>query len=105
LLVTESRSVSSSSPLCAAIAIVPCSVPIALGFDEAQARAMVIGTLQGTIAMAAQSGEELETLRDSVTSKGGTTAAGLAALNGKGELSALLSATLEAAYDRAVELR
>ncbi|MFW5633483.1 MAG: pyrroline-5-carboxylate reductase [Erythrobacter sp.] len=78
---------------------------IALGFDEAQARAMVIGTLQGTIAMAAQSGEELETLRDSVTSKGGTTAAGLTALNGKGELSALLSATLEAAYDRAVELR
>ncbi|MEE4339015.1 pyrroline-5-carboxylate reductase [Erythrobacter sp.] len=78
---------------------------MALGFDEDQARAMVLGTLQGTVAMAAGSGEKLETLRNSVTSKSGTTAAGLNALNGKGELSALLSATLEAAYDRAVELR
>lgn len=78
---------------------------MALGFDEAQARAMVLGTLQGTVAMAAGSDEPLETLRNSVTSKGGTTAAGLEALNGAGELSALLSATLEAAYNRAVELR
>lgn len=78
---------------------------MALGFDEDQARAMVLGTLQGTVAMAAGSDEPLETLRNSVTSKGGTTAAGLDALNGDGELSALLSATLEAAYNRAVELR
>jgi len=76
-----------------------------LGFAEDEARAMVLGTLQGTIAMAAGSDRPLEELRNSVTSKGGTTAAGLDALNGEGQLTALLSDTLQAAYDRAVELR
>lgn len=76
-----------------------------LGFSEEDAIAMVLGTLQGSIAMAQQSELSLEELRNSVTSKNGTTAAGLNALNGKGDLSALLSNTLEAAYARAVELR
>jgi len=44
-------------------------------------------------------------LRNNVTSKGGTTAAGLEALNGSGEFSALIRDTLQAAYERAVELR
>ena len=44
-------------------------------------------------------------LRNSVTSKGGTTAAGLGALNADGGLSKRLHDTLQAAYDRAVELR
>ena len=76
-----------------------------LGFDEGAARAMVLDTMAGTIAMAKASDEALEELRDSVTSKGGTTAAGLEALNGKGELSALLASTVSAAYGRALELR
>ena len=77
-----------------------------LGFSEGQARDMVLGTIGGAIAMAGEPGApSLEDLRNSVTSKGGTTAAGLAALNGDDGLSDRLRATLQAAYDRAVELR
>lgn len=76
-----------------------------LGFDEADARRMVLGTMQGTLAMAEKTGEPLEQLRNSVTSKGGTTAAGLAALNGDEQFSGLIRDTLRAAYARAEELR
>ena len=77
-----------------------------LGFAPDQARALVLGTMEGTIAMAlANPDTPLEELRNSVTSKGGTTAAGLDALNGDGGLSDTLTATLKSAYDRAVELR
>ncbi len=77
-----------------------------LGFAHDDARALVMGTLEGTIAMAqAEADTALGDLRDAVTSKGGTTAAGLNALNGEGGLSSLLHDTLKAAYDRAVELR
>jgi pyrroline-5-carboxylate reductase len=76
-----------------------------LGFDEADARRMVLGTMQGTLTMAQQTGEPLEALRNSVTSKGGTTAAGLAALNGDDQFSGLIRDTLRAAYARAEELR
>ena len=78
----------------------------ALGFSHEQARALVLGTLEGAIAMAiAEDGQSLEDLRNSVTSKGGTTAAGLDALNGDEVLSRKLEETLKAAYARAVELR
>lgn len=77
-----------------------------IGFSHEQARALVLGTLEGTIAMAIdQDGQTLEELRNSVTSKGGTTAAGLDALNGDGAVSRKFEQTLEAAYKRAVELR
>jgi len=79
---------------------------VELGFSPQDARAMVLGTIDGAVAMAlADPGAELADLRNSVTSKGGTTAAGLAALNGDGEMSIRLRDTLEAAYNRAVELR
>lgn len=79
---------------------------IAQGFAPEDARAMVLGTIDGAVAMAlADQDADLAELRNSVTSKGGTTAAGLAALNGDGELSQRLRETLEAAYTRAVELR
>jgi pyrroline-5-carboxylate reductase len=79
---------------------------IGLGFSPPDARAMVLGTVEGAVAMAlADPAAGLAELRDSVTSKGGTTAAGLAALNGDGGLSSRLRETLEAAYTRAVELR
>ena len=79
---------------------------MAQGFDEDEARDMVLGTIGGAIAMASEAGApSLEELRNSVTSKGGTTAAGLNALNGDGGLSTRLHDTLQAAYDRAVELR
>ncbi|AKM07483.1 pyrroline-5-carboxylate reductase family protein [Pelagerythrobacter marensis] len=77
-----------------------------LGFSQEEARAMVLGTMAGTVAMAeADEDGDLETLRNSVTSKGGTTAAGLNALNGDETLTRLMRSTLQAAYDRAVELR
>lgn len=76
-----------------------------MGFDQAAARAMVLDTMAGAIAMAKASDEELAELRNSVTSKGGTTAAGLKAFNGGDDFSALLESTVTAAYDRALELR
>ncbi len=78
---------------------------MAMGFDDASARAMVLDTMAGTVAMARSSDEELEALRNSVTSKGGTTAAGLEAFNGDGEVSTLLAKTVAAAYSRALELK
>lgn len=77
----------------------------ALGFSPKDAREMVLGTMAGAIAMAQASESSLEELRTSVTSKNGTTAAGLDALNGDGALGERFQATLAAAYDRAVELR
>ena len=77
-----------------------------MGFDEDEARALVLGTIEGATAMALEPGAAgLEDLRNSVTSKGGTTAAGLDALNGDGTISRKMRETLEAAYNRAVELR
>lgn len=77
----------------------------ALGFSAADARKLVLATVNGSAAMALGDPASLTELRDSVTSRNGTTAAGLAALNGDGSLSRLLTATLDAAYVRATELR
>ncbi len=77
----------------------------ALGFDTATARTLVLDTIAGAIEMARQSDQPLETLRDDVTSKNGTTQAGLAALMQSGRLNTLLENTTRAAYARAVELR
>ena len=75
------------------------------GFDAEQARALVLGTMAGGVAMARDSDFSLEDLRNSVTSKNGTTQAGLEALNGDGLLSRRLRETVDAAYARAVALR
>lgn len=76
-----------------------------LGFDETSARSMVLGTMAGATEMARSADADLASLRNSVTSKGGTTAAGLDAFNGDGTISARLAATVEAAYNRALELK
>ena len=76
-----------------------------LGFSDEQASDLVLGTLDGSIRMILETGDTPENLRNSVTSKNGTTEAGLKALNGDGKLSDLLKATTEAAYKRAIELR
>ena len=88
------------------IARVYAEAAMAQGFTEDEARDMVLQTIGGAIAMASEPGApSLEDLRNSVTSKGGTTAAGLEALNGDNGLTDRLHATLQACYDRAVELR
>lgn len=79
---------------------------IEMGFSESEARRMVLGTMAGAVAMARDDGAPgLEELRNSVTSKGGTTAAGLEALNGDAAMSHKFRETLQAAYNRAIELR
>jgi pyrroline-5-carboxylate reductase len=78
---------------------------VELGFSQEEARALVLGTLSGTIAMAQSSDQTLEVLRDNVTSKNGTTHAGLVALNGDETLTKLMKATTQAAYKRAIEMR
>ena len=76
-----------------------------LGFSDAEARSLVLETMAGAAQMALASPEPLDALRANVTSRGGTTAAGLDALNGDGGLSQRLQATVAAAYARATELR
>lgn len=75
------------------------------GFTEDEARKLAIGTVLGTAAMADKSDKTLEDLRNSVTSKNGTTQAGLEQLMSDGKLEGLLNDTVQAAYNRAVELR
>lgn len=76
-----------------------------MGFAPETARTLVLDTLAGAIEMARGSGESLETLRNSVMSRKGTTEAGINALRRDGLLEQLLVETTEAAYARAVELR
>ncbi|QXT39052.1 pyrroline-5-carboxylate reductase family protein [Gymnodinialimonas ceratoperidinii] len=76
-----------------------------LGFDDETAGALVFDTITGTVETARQSDASLEDLRNSVTSKNGTTQAGLDALRRDGLLDQLLDDTTQAAYRRAVELR
>lgn len=60
--------------------------------------------MAGAVETARLSDDSAETLRDSVTSKGGTTEAGLAELYRGGILERLLADTVEAAYARAKAL-
>ncbi len=76
-----------------------------LGFDDETARALVFDTITGTVETARQSDAPLEDLRNSVTSKNGTTQAGLDELRRDGLLDALLENTVQAAYRRAAELK
>ena len=77
----------------------------ALGFDPDTARRLVFDTVTGTVEAARQSDQTLEELRNSVTSKNGTTQAGLQQLMRAGQLESLFHDTLQAAYTRAVELK
>lgn len=74
-----------------------------LGFDAEQARRLALGTFSGAAELAAQSEESASVLRQRVTSPGGTTAAGVAALQAGG-VDAQIIACARAAYARAGEL-
>ena len=73
------------------------------GFNAADARTLVIGTLKGATALAEVSDVSPRVLRERVTSKGGTTAAALAVLNERDVAGAILHA-VRAAKNRGVEL-
>lgn len=77
----------------------------ALGFDPDTARKLVFDTVSGTVEAARQSDQSLEELRNSVTSRNGTTQAGLAELMRDDALDGMFDSTLQAAYARAIELR
>ena len=73
-----------------------------LGFDPELSNALASQTVLGAAQLADQSPESFATLRENVTSPGGTTAAGLAQL--MPHMPSLISATARAAYKRATEL-
>jgi pyrroline-5-carboxylate reductase len=70
-----------------------------LGLDPATARALAYATLQGAAQLAINSDESAGSLRQQVTSKGGTTAAALAVLQ-EGDWQGILEAALAAAAKR-----
>lgn len=74
-----------------------------LGLDAAQARELAVHTVAGAGALAAQSTETISTLRERVTSKGGTTAAGLNSMT-QDQVDQALVRAVHAAHRRAVEL-
>lgn len=76
---------------------------IGMGLAADTARTMAIETVRGAAEMAAQTSADPAELRRRVSSKGGTTLAGLAAMEAGG-FSAAVAAGLNAARDRAEEL-
>ena len=76
---------------------------VELGLTPEQARALAVGTFAGGAHLAAQSAEPLATLRERVTSKGGTTHAALTAMEQAGVKAAFVKA-MHAACVRAAEL-
>ena len=77
---------------------------IGLGFTGEEARKLVFSTMAGTVEMARQSDKTAAELRASVTSKNGTTQAGLERLMREDTIKARLKETVSAAYNRAREL-
>jgi pyrroline-5-carboxylate reductase len=76
---------------------------LALGFDAHDANQLVKQTFLGAAMLTTQSEDGLGELREKVTSKGGTTAAGLQVLMDKHVVD-ILCQTAQAAHDRAVAL-
>jgi pyrroline-5-carboxylate reductase len=67
-----------------------------LGFTPEQARQLAIETVQGAAALAAQSVEPASTLRERVTSKGGTTEAALRVMAEQGVKAGIVAGCLAA---------
>ncbi|MGH9280135.1 MAG: pyrroline-5-carboxylate reductase family protein, partial [Acidimicrobiales bacterium] len=76
---------------------------VLVGLPRPVSETLAVQTLLGSSQLLAQSGERPEALRAKVTSPGGTTAAGLRALENAGVRAAILDAVW-AATDRSREL-
>ena len=75
-----------------------------LGFSRHLAEQLVIQTMSGSVAFAAQSHKHPPELRNLVTSPGGTSAEAIYQME-KGGLRTVLSKAVYAAYERTVTLR
>ena len=75
-----------------------------LGLNQDQAKRLAISTVYGSSKLADMSDQDLVSLKENVTSKGGTTAAALNVLEHENALETLVQQATQAAYDRAVEL-
>lgn len=80
------------------------SAAAALGMEEARARRLALGTVEGSAALAASGDTDPATLADRVASKGGMTREGLNILDAEKALETLLKETLEAAVSRSREM-
>ena len=78
-------------------------VALEMGFDQQQARALTLHTFAGASELALQSQESAASLREKVTSKGGTTAAALASFD-QDKVDAAIARAVRAAAARAREL-
>jgi pyrroline-5-carboxylate reductase len=76
---------------------------VAMGLPEAQAQRLAVATFGGAAVLAAQSEEAPSTLRQRVTSKGGTTYAALTAME-SAQVKERFIRAMQAAQQRAVEL-
>ena len=74
-----------------------------VGLTEAQAKQLALGTLAGATRLASESSDPLSVLRERVTSKGGTTAAALAAFDAAG-FAGIVEDAMAAAARRSREL-
>ncbi|MBW1997828.1 MAG: pyrroline-5-carboxylate reductase [Deltaproteobacteria bacterium] len=74
-----------------------------VGFDRETSTLLVLQTFLGAARLAKESDKPLSALREMVTSPGGTTEAGLAAMERKG-LAEVITSALKAARDRGIEL-
>jgi pyrroline-5-carboxylate reductase len=76
---------------------------VRVGLSPDAAKQLAIATVQGASALAAQSNESPQTLRERVTSKGGTTHAALEVLRAR-DVQSAIEAAVVAARDRATQL-
>lgn len=74
-----------------------------LGLSEQEAKGLALQTLKGSVALLESSGERPATLREKVTSKGGTTAAALGVFQER-EFKTIVQDAMKAAFDRSREL-
>jgi pyrroline-5-carboxylate reductase len=74
-----------------------------IGLSNEQAKQLAIETFVGASALAKTSPDSFATLREKVTSKGGTTAAALSVMKEK-NLAEIFEAAVKAANDRSIEL-
>lgn len=90
-----------------AFEIIRCWIAAAesIGLSPESSRDIVLETIGGAVDLASAKTETIETLRNSVTSPNGTTAAGLEQLRKNDAFEELIKSTIDAALARAIELR